>query len=67
MNDRNLKLFWIACFVSVIVAIYWSAISMLRQPKPLYTAFLIINLTALVVNVICFVIDRNKNKPSERR
>lgn len=60
MNQDNGKLFWIVCIVTVIGAIYWSAISLLRQPRPLFVVFLAINIVSLVINIVCWVLDSKK-------
>ena len=60
--EKNNNFFWIICFMTVIGAIYWSAMSMLQQPTILFTVFLIINIVSLITNIICFVIDKKKKK-----
>lgn len=62
MNQDNRKFFWIICIVTAIGALYWSAISVLQQPRPLLIAFLAINMASLVVNIVCWVIDSKKTK-----
>jgi len=58
--EQNKKFFWIICFVTVIGAIFWSAMFTLRQPKPIFTVFLIVNIVSLAVNTVCFIIDKKK-------
>lgn len=60
--ENNSKFFWIVCFVTVIGAIYWSCMSMLQQSKILFAIFLIINVISLIVNIICFTIDKKKKQ-----
>ena len=60
MKQDNRKFFWIVCIVTVIGAIYWSVTSMLQQPRPLFIAFLAINIVSLVINLVCWVIDSKK-------
>ncbi len=60
MNQENRKFFWIICIVTVIGAVFWSAIFVLQQSRPLFIAFLVINIISLVVNIICWVIDSKK-------
>ena len=60
MNPDNRNFFWIICFVTVIGAIFWSVISVLQQPRPLFITFLAINIVSLVVNIVCWVIDSKK-------
>ena len=60
MNQDNRNFFWIICIVTVIGAIYWSVISVLQQPRPLFIAFLAINIVSLVVNIVCWFIDSKK-------
>jgi preprotein translocase subunit SecE len=60
MNQANRNFFWIICIVTVIGAIYWSVISVLQQPRPLFIAFLAINIVSLIVNIVCWVIDSKK-------
>ena len=60
MNQDNRNFFWIICIVTVIGAIYWSVISVLKQPRPLFIAFLAINIVSLIVNIVCWVIDSKK-------
>ena len=60
MNPDNGKFFWIICFVTVIGAIFWSVMSVLQQSRPLFIAFLAINIVSLVVNIVCWVIDSKK-------
>ena len=62
MKQENNDFFWIICFGTVIGAICQSIISVIHQPKPIYTAFLVINIASLVVNIVCFVYDLHKNK-----
>ena len=57
---ENKNFFWIVCIITAIGAIYWSAISMLRQPKPIFTVFLIVNIVVFIVDVVCFIIDKKK-------
>ena len=60
MNQDNRNFFWIICIVTVIGAIFWSVISVLQQPRPLFITFLAINIVSLVVNIVCWVIDSKK-------
>jgi len=60
MNPDNRKTFWIICIVTVIGAVFWSVISVLQQPRPLFITFLVINIVSLVVNIVCWVIDSKK-------
>ena len=60
--EKNNNFFWIVCFVTVIGAIYWSVISMLQQPKTLFVVFLILNIVALITNIICFTIDKKNSQ-----
>ncbi len=60
MNQDNRKFFWIVCIVTVIGAIYWSAMSIIQQPRLLFVAFLAVNIISLVVNIICWIIDYKK-------
>ena len=60
MNQDNRNFFWIICIVTVIGAIYWSVISVLQQLRPLFIAFLAINIVSLIVNIVCWVIDSKK-------
>ena len=60
MNQDNRNFFWIVCIVTVIGAIYWSVISVLQQPRPLFIVFLAINIVSLIVNIVCWVIDSKK-------
>lgn len=62
MNQDNKKFFWIVCFVTVVVAIYWSAMSVMQQPRPLFIAFLVINLVSLIITTVCLIFDIRKNK-----
>ena len=64
--EKNNKLFWIMIFITPIGAIYWSVMSMLQQPKTLFTAFLIVNIIALITNIACFIIDKKKNKENHK-
>ena len=59
--SENKNFFWIVCIITAIGAIYWSAMSMLQNSKPMFIAFLIINIVVLVIDVVCLVIDK-KNK-----
>ena len=58
--EKNNNFFWIVSFITVIGAIYWSVMSMLQQPKTLFVVFLILNIVALITNIICFTIDKKK-------
>ena len=60
MNQENRKFFWIVCIITVIGAIFWSVISLLQRPGPLFIAFLAINIISLVVDIVCWVIDSKK-------
>ena len=62
MNQDNKKFFWIVCFVTVIGAIYWSTMFVMQQPRPLFIAFLAINIVSLLINVGWFIIDIQRNK-----
>ena len=62
MNRENRRFFFIVCLVTVIGAIVWSAVSLLQEPRPLFIAFLAINVASLAVNTVCFAIDiKNTN------
>lgn len=58
--SENRNFFWIICFVTTIGAIYWSAMSLLQQSKPVFTAFLIVNIVVLIIDIVCLVIDKKK-------
>ena len=60
--EKNNKFFWIVSFITVIGAIYWSVMSMLQQPKTLFVVFLILNIVALITNIICFTIDKKNSQ-----
>ena len=60
--EQNKKLFWIACFATIIGAIYWSVISLLQSRSTIFTVFLILNIAVLIINIICLIIDRKKGK-----
>ena len=60
--EKNNNFFWIVSFITVIGGIYWSVMSMLQQPKTLFVVFLILNIVALITNIICFTIDRKKSQ-----
>ena len=62
MNQDDRKFFWIICMVTVIGAVYWSVMSVIQQPSPLFVAFLAINIVSLIVNIICWIIDIKKTK-----
>ena len=57
---ENKNFFWIVCIVTVLGAIYWSAVSMLQQSKTIFTVFLIVNIVVLIVDLICFIIDKKQ-------
>ena len=59
--SENKNFLWIVCIITAIGAIYWSSMSMLQNSKPMFIAFLIINIVVLVIDVVCLVIDK-KNK-----
>ena len=59
---ENKKFFWIVCIITAVGAIYWSAISMLQQSKTIFTVFLIVNIVVLIVDIICFIIDKKKKR-----
>ena len=58
--EKNNNFFWIVSFATVIGAIYWCVMSMLHQPKTLFVVFLILNIIALITNIVCFAIDKKK-------
>ena len=58
--EKNNNFFWIGSFIAIIVGIFWSVMSMLQQPKTLFVVFLILNIVALITNIICFTIDKKK-------
>ena len=60
--EKNNNFFWIVSFITVIGAIYWSVMSMLQQSKTLFVVFLILNIVALITNIICFTVDRKKSQ-----
>ena len=62
MNKNNNKLFWSACLLTVIVALYWSVSSVMRTPHPLFIAFLAVNIVSAFTVVICLIIDIRKGK-----
>lgn len=60
--EKNKSLFWLACILSTVVAIYWSYISVVQMPSIVFKAFFFINIAALITNVICLIIDKKKSK-----
>ena len=58
--EKNNNFFWIVSLATVIGAIYWSVMSMLQQPNTLFVVFLILNIIALITNIVCFAIDKKK-------
>ena len=60
MKQDNNKLVWIACFMTVIGALFWSAMFVIQQPRPLFIAFLIINIVVLMIDVACLIVDIRK-------
>ena len=60
--EKNNNFFWIVSFITVIGGIYWSVVSMLQQPKTLFVVFLILNIVALITNIICFTIDKRNSQ-----
>ena len=60
MNQDNNKLVWIACFMTVIGALFWSAMLVIQQPRPLFIAFLVINIMVLIIDVACLIVDIRK-------
>ena len=58
--SENKNFFWIVCIITAIGAIYWSAMSMLQNSKPMFIAFLIINIVVLVIDVVFLMIDKKK-------
>lgn len=59
---QNKKFFWIICFVTVIGAIYWSVMSVLQSRNAIFIVFLIVNIIALIINIICFAVDKKNEK-----
>ncbi len=62
MNQDNRNFFWIICIVTALVGIYWSVISLIQQPRPMFIAFIAINILSLIVNLVCWIIDKKKTK-----
>ena len=62
MNQESRKFFWCVCIITVIGAVYWSVISVLQQPRPLFIVFLAVNIVSLIVNIVCCIIDLKKRK-----
>ena len=60
--EKDNNFFWIVSFITVIGGIYWSVVSMLQQPKTLFVVFLILNIVALITNIICFIIDKKHSQ-----
>ena len=60
MKQDNNKLVWIACFMTVIGALFWSAMFVIQQPRPLFIAFLVINIVVLMIDVACLIVDIRK-------
>ena len=60
--EKDKNFFWIVSFITVIGGIYWSVVSMLQQPKTLFVVFLILNIVALITNIICFAIDKRNSQ-----
>lgn len=58
--SENKNFFWIVCIITAIGAIYWSAISLLQNSKPIFIAFLIVNIVVLIIDIVCLVIDKKK-------
>ena len=62
MNKNNNYFFWIVALLSVAAALYRSVISLVQSPSPLFITFTVINVLALVIDIVCFAIDIKKNK-----
>ena len=56
--SKNKNFFWIICIVTAVGAIYWSAMSLLQQSRPIFIAFLIVNIAVLIINIVCLIIDK---------
>ena len=62
MEQKTGAFFWIVCLITSFGAIVWSATSLLQQISPLFIAFLVINVIALITNAVCWIIDIKKTK-----
>jgi len=63
--QENRSFFWIVCLITSLGAIFWSATSLMQQVTPLFIAFLVINVIALVTNVVCWIIDVKNSKKKD--
>lgn len=59
---ENRIFFWVVCLITSLGAIFWSVTSLLQQSSPLFVAFLIINVIALIINVVCWIVDIRQSK-----
>ena len=62
MEQKTGAFFWIVCLITSFGAIVWSVTSLLQHISPLFIAFLIINVIALITNAVCWIIDIKKAK-----
>ena len=62
MNQNDNKLFWGICLFTALIGIYWSLTSVLKQPSPLFIAFLAVNIVSALTIVVCLIIDIRKGK-----
>ncbi len=60
--EQNKKFFWIVCFLTVVVGLYWSARTLLQQANGMGIAFLAINVVCAVAVTVCFFFDRKIKK-----
>ena len=60
--SENKNFFWIVCMITAIGAIYWSAMSLLQNSKPIFIAFLIVNIVVLIIDIVCLIIDKKKKR-----
>ena len=65
MEQKTGAFFWIVCLITSIGALYWSVASLMQQTTPLFIAFLVINVTSLITNAVCWIIDVKKSKKKD--
>lgn len=62
MEQKNINIFWIACFITVIGSLCRSVVYVMSCRAPLYIAFMAINIISLITLMVCLVIDIRKRK-----
>ena len=62
--EQNQNYVWLVCFVTCLIGLYWSILSLVRDGGVLPIVFLCINVVCTITVALCFAKDRKAKQPT---